>query len=147
MTLAVAPITLKEANAFVEHHHRHHGPRQGHTWSIAVLHDGRLAGVAIAGRPSSRILDDGRTLEVYRVCTDGTPNACSKLYGAVRRIAQAMGYVAVLTYTLDWEDGASLRAAGWRPDRQVKGEAWGRQGRTRLDKHPTGPKIRWRAPG
>ena len=75
--------------------------------------DGRLAGVAIVGRPVSRYLDDGKTLEVNRLCTDGTKNACSFLYAAAARAARAMGYQRIITYTLDTEGGASLRAAGW----------------------------------
>ena len=37
-------------------------------------------------------LDDGSTIEIRRVCTDGTRNACSILYGACARIAREMGY-------------------------------------------------------
>lgn len=35
---------------------------------------------------------DGKFLEIYRCCTDGTRNACSMLYGACLRIARNMGY-------------------------------------------------------
>ena len=35
----------------------------------------------------ARRLDDGKTIEVLRVCTDGTPNTNSFLYGRVKRIA------------------------------------------------------------
>ena len=60
-------------------------------------------GVAICGRPVARRLDDGYTLEVNRLCTDGTPNACSILYAAAYRAARAMGYNKVITYILDTE--------------------------------------------
>ena len=84
----LTPISLKDANAFVAQHHRHNRPVTGHK---SCTEAGRLAGVAIMGRPVSRYLDDGYTLEVNRLCTDGTKNACSFLYAAVWRAAQAMG--------------------------------------------------------
>ena len=111
--MTLTPISLSEANAFVALWHRHHKPVVGHKFSIGCEADGRLAGVAIVGRPVSRYLDDGKTLEVNRLCTDGTKNACSFLYAAAARAARAMGYQRIITYTLDTEGGASLRAAGW----------------------------------
>ena len=54
------------------------------------------------------------TLEVTRLCTDGTKNACSFLYGKAARAAFALGYRRIGTYTLPDEGGASLRAAGWK---------------------------------
>jgi hypothetical protein len=146
--LQLCPIGLRAANAFVAGYHRHHGPSRGHKFSIAVADSrGAIRGVAIAGRPVARRLDDGSHLEVLRVCTDGTPNVCSMLYGATRRAALAMGYRAenVITYTLESESGASLRAAGWRLDGLAKGGGWDRPSRTRVDAHPTDRKLRWRA--
>jgi hypothetical protein len=146
--LLLVPVSLREANAFVERLHRHHGPTRGHKFAVGVgSSDGVLRGVAIAGRPVARHLDDGVTLEVLRVCTDGTPNVCSMLYGAVRRAAVAMGYPPrrVITYTLATEPGTSLRAAGWVRDAETRGESWDRPSRARTDRHPTTPKIRWRA--
>ena len=148
MSLHIVPVTLRAANAYVEQHHRHHGSSRGHKFSVGVVdeHD-TLHGVAIAGRPVSRGLDDGRTLEVLRVCTDGTPNACSMLYAAVRRAALAMGYPGdrVITYTLATEPGTSLAAAGWLRDGVVAGRSWDRPSRPRVDAHPTVDKVRWRA--
>lgn len=146
--LVLVPVSLREANAFVELHHRHHGPTRGHKFAVAVgCADGVMRGVAIAGRPVARHLDDGVTLEILRVCTDGTPNACSMLYGAVRRAAVAMGYPArnVITYTLATEPGTSLIAAGWRRDGSVPGRSWDTPTRRRTDRHPLDDKIRWRA--
>ena len=111
--LTLTPINLKTANAFVQQHHRHHKPTRGHKFSIGVSDNGALVGVAICGRPVARRLDDGYTLEVNRLCTDGTPNACSILYAAAYRAARAMGYNKVITYILDTENGASLKAAGY----------------------------------
>jgi hypothetical protein len=103
------------ACAYVEAHHRHHDPPQGHQFSLGVqTDDGRLVGVAIVGRPVSRNLDNGLTVEVTRVATDGTANACSALYAAAWRTARSAGYRRAITYTQDGESGASLRAAGWR---------------------------------
>lgn len=145
--LRIVPTTLKAANAFVGTEHRHHPPTRGHKFSVAVESDAGLHGVAIAGRPVARGLDHERELEVLRLCTDGTPNACSMLYGAVARVARAMGYDRrnVLTYILADEPGTSLRAAGWRFDGMTRGESWDRPNRRRVDKAPTTPKQRWRA--
>jgi len=148
MSLRISPISLREANAYIAEMHRHHPPTRGHKFSIAVRDDqGTLRGVAVAGRPVSRMLDDGETLEVLRVATDGTPNACSMLYGAVRRAAIAMGYAPrnVLTYTLQSETGASLRASGWLCDGPAGGGSWSRASRLRSDNAPLEPKTRWRA--
>ena len=95
------PVSLAEANAFVAQHHRHHKPVTGHKFSIGCTADGQLVGVAIVGRPVSRYLDDGQTLEVNRLCTDGTKNACSMLYAAAWRAARAMGYRKMITYILE----------------------------------------------
>lgn len=88
MKLDICPISLKEANAFVEQHHRHHGPTVGHKFSIGLSDGEKIVGVAIVGRPVSRYLDDGWTLEVNRLCTDGARNACSMLYAAAWRAAR-----------------------------------------------------------
>jgi hypothetical protein len=115
MALEIVPTTYKAACRFVTAHHRHHKQPRGHKWSVAVADAGRLCGVAIVGRPISRVFDNGFTAEITRTCTDGTFNANSMLYGACRRAAQAMGYRRVITYNEDGESGASLKAAGfWR---------------------------------
>ncbi len=88
MALEIVPITLKEANQFVRDHHRHHGPVTGHKFSIAASDGEKIVGTVIVGRPVSRHLDDGWTLEVSRLCTDGTRNACSMLYAAAWRAAR-----------------------------------------------------------
>ena len=122
--LTLIPITLAVANAFVAGHHRHHQPVVGHKYSIGCSANGALVGVVIVGRPVSRYLDDGATLEVTRLCTGGTPNACSILYAAAARAAKAMGYSRIITYTLDTESGASLRAVGWRCEGSAGGRQW-----------------------
>lgn len=139
------PITFRQACAFVNAHHRHHKPPQGHKFSIGVEVDGELRGVIIVGRPVNRALDDGYTAEVTRCCTDGTQNACSKLYAAARRAAKAMGYERVITYTLKSETGVSLKAAGWRWKYDTRGRSWNSASRPRIDKHPLCDKSLWEA--
>ena len=95
--LSLVPISLKKANAFVAAHHRHHKPVTGHKFSIGCEAEGRLVGVVIAGRPVSRYLDNGLTLEVNRLCTTGEKNVCSMLYSAAARAAKAMGYHKIIT--------------------------------------------------
>jgi len=135
------PLTLEEANAFVRVHHRHHGRVVGHKFSIGAFAGERVVGVAIVGRPVARMRDDGLTLEVARLCTDGTPNACSYLYGAAKRATFALGYKRLGTYILAAESGASLVASGWRLLGSAGGGAWGRSGRPRIDTHPTQSKL------
>jgi len=96
--LTISPVSFREACEFVAAHHRHNKPPRGHKFSIGLVRDDllpddpRLVGVAMAGRPVARALDDGVTLEANRTCTDGTRNANSMLYGAVWRAAVALGY-------------------------------------------------------
>lgn len=143
--LAICPITITAAKAYVAANHRHHRPPQGALFAVACHADNRLCGVALIGRPVARLLDDGRTAEVTRLCTDGTPNACSMLYGAARRAAAALGYRRLLTYTLASEPGSSLRGAGWSPTRITGGDTWNRPNRERCDSQSTEPKQRWEA--
>lgn len=146
MRLQIVPIHFAEAVAFVARTHRHHPPPRGHKFSLAVADEaGDVRGVAIVGRPVSRGLQDGWTLEVTRVATDGAPNACSALYAAAWRAARAMGYRRLVTYTLASEPGTSLRAAGWRVVAQVSGRSWDCPSRPRVDRHPTQDKLRWEA--
>ena len=140
--LKIHPITLKEANDYVKQYHRHHQPTTGHKFSICCLDDGRLCGVAICGRPVSRILDDGDTLEINRLCTDGTYNACSILYGACARIARDMGYKRVITYILESENGASLRASNFICEGEAGAPIW--NGKCKRDNGvPKEMKTRW----
>lgn len=119
--LRVTPVTLREAKAFVTEHHRHHKAPRGWKFGVGVCAAGVLVGVATAGRPVSRVIQkrEPLTLEVNRSCTDGARNANSMLYGAIWRAAVALGYVRAITYTQAGESGASLRAAGWRPVKQL----------------------------
>jgi hypothetical protein len=141
--LRAIPIELEEANAFVAGFHRHHKPATGHKFSIGAALAEKIVGVCIVGRPVSRMRDDGETLEVTRLCTDGTRNACSFLYGAAARAAFALGYRRIGTYTLPDEGGASLRAAGWKLIGQRGGGSWSRGSRPRVDAAPLQTKLLW----
>lgn len=141
--LSHARIEFAAAAAFVSEHHRHHTPPVGHLFSLAAYEGDRLCGVAIVGRPVARHRDDGLTAEVTRLCTDGTKDACSFLYGCAARAALALGFRRIGTYTLGSEGGASLRGAGWRVVAEIKGRSWDTPSRRRTDKHPTEDKLLW----
>lgn len=113
--LALVPVSLEQANEHVSAWHRHNRPVPGAKFCVGAADEhGVLHAVAIAGRPVARHFDDGQTIEVVRVATDGTRNANSMLYGACQRAAFALGYRRVITYTQAEEGGASLRASGWK---------------------------------
>lgn len=142
--MKIIPITLRQANKFVADNHRHNKPVQGAKFAIGCVEGDKLIGVAIAGRPVARRLDDGKTLEITRVCTDGTKNCNSFLYAACKRIAKNMGYSSCITYTLKSESGISLKAVGGVPFDCVKHGGWSNNVRQREDQAVFyEPKIRW----
>jgi hypothetical protein len=141
----IVRIGLDEANAFVREHHRHHKPVVFHLFSIGAAHDGKIVGVSIVGRPVARMRDDSETAEITRLCTDGTRNACSFLYGASARAAFALGFKRIGTYILASEPGTSLTAAGWSLIGERGGGSWSRSNRPRVDKHPTQAKLLFEA--
>lgn len=147
--MRIVPVHFAAANNLVALWHRHHGRVVGYKFALG-LHwtsdDGKFdgfKGVAICGRPVARNSDDGETLEVVRLATDGTKNACSMLYGACARVAREMGYRRIITFTLESEPGTSLKASGWKFDGMTPGKSWDVPSRPRVDKHPTVPKKRW----
>lgn len=149
--LRLVPLSRSEANRWIGKHHRHNRAVVGDIFRVGLADsDGNLVGVGIAGRPPARMLDDGYTIEITRVCTDGTDNACSMLYGALCRAAKALGYRRAITYTLQSEPGASLKAAnftavaelpargGWScPSKPRPVDLWGNEAA------PAAAKIRW----
>jgi len=148
----LVPMTRARARAFVAAHHRHSDAPVGDVFRVGLEVDGELVGVAIAGRPAARLIDDGTTLEITRVCVvDGVDNGCSRLYGAACRAAAALGYRRVVTYTLASERASSVRAAGFVADREVESrDSWARPKRPRHDLNlfgertrDAGPKRRW----
>lgn len=131
--MKIIPITLKAANLFVKENHRHHDTTRGCKFAIGLTEEDQLIGVAICGRPVSRYLDDGFTLEVNRLCVlEGYRNACSMLYGACSRIAKNMGYRKIITYILESENGASLKASNFIDEGIAGGFAW--NGRSKNDR-------------
>ena len=148
--MKAVPLTLKEANLYVDEVHRHHIPAVGDKYRIGCEEKGKLVGVAQVGRPVSRYLDDGRTLEVIRVATDGTKNVCSFLYSRCARIAKELGYKKIITYILESEDGTSLIASGWDLESEnCGGGSWDSKSRPRSmekngrQKYPTEKKKRY----
>lgn len=151
MGLFAAPMTIADAKTYVGRTHRHNLPPKSALFAVgARLDGGELVGVAIVGRPVARLLQDGWSAEVIRLATDGTPNACSLLYGACARAAKALGYRRLYTYTLQRESGASLRASGWTLDAELDARpTWSCPSRPRIqhdlfgERRPSEPKLRW----
>ena len=144
--LAIVPVDFGEAQQYVETYHRHLGKVVNCKFVVgcADMDKGVIIGVAIVGRPVARLINDGWTLEVNRCCTDGSVNACSMLYAACWRIAKAMGYKRLVTYThKDTESGASLRGAGWKVVGETKWASWNNKNRPRVDKGPQADKYKW----
>jgi hypothetical protein len=144
--LTVVPCDFDEANAFIARHHRHHRPLKFHKFSLAVADEaGEIRAVCMVNRPTARMLDDGMTLEVTRLASDGCPNACSCLYGAAWRAAKALGYGKLITYILESESGTTLKASGWKLIGKRGGGRWNMPSRPRVDKHPLQKKFLWEA--
>lgn len=152
MSLEIVPVSIREAWAFVAAHHRHHKPHRFASFAIGCARDGVIVGVAVVGHPSARMMADGFTAEVTRLCSvdvggDGNhaSGACSMLYAACWRASRALGFRRLITYTLPEEGGASLRGAGWKLIGEAGGGSWSRRDRPRVDLHPTQRKLRWEA--
>ena len=143
MALKIVPIFQKEAKAFIRKHHRHHIPSIGSVFQLAVSDGEKIVGVCMVGRPVARRLQDGLTLEVNRLCTDGTKNACSMLYRAAWRVAREMGYKRLVTYILESEPGTSLRAAEFIEIGRAGGLKWDVPSRPREQKTIEQMKIRY----
>lgn len=140
--MEIHPITFRESCEFIKQHHRHHKPTVGCKFCLGLYDNGKLCGVAVCGRPVSRHYDDGLTCEINRLCTDGTRNACSMLYGASCRVAKAMGYKKVITYILESENGASLKASNFACEGIAGGTHWTGE-RNRGQAIPKEMKTRW----
>jgi hypothetical protein len=147
--LRLVPVTLSDAKAFIDEHHRHHRAPLAWRFGFGVKNWRDLVAVATCGRPVARMLDPDRVLEVTRVCVDPTlhpavvKDACSMLYGAAAREARKRGFERVIAYTLASERGTSLRAAGFSQRAVTAGGSWNRRSRPREDSAPTEPKVRW----
>lgn len=119
------PATLKQANTLIAELHRHHKPIVGHRYSIGCKDEqGNIIGIAVVGRPVAREVEQYEIAEITRLVTNGHKNACSFLYSACARAAQAMGYKRIQTAILITESGISLKASGFRFDHIIKGRDW-----------------------
>ena len=143
MSLQLVPVHLDAANSFVDAHHRHADPVLQARYAAGAALGGQVVAVAIAGRPVNRLLQDGWTLEVLRVCVEDAPNACSFLYGAAWRAIRAFGYHRAITYTRADEPGGSPKAAGFIEADRVRGRDWNCKSRPRDTKHQIIDRIRW----
>lgn len=141
--LRIVPIRQKDAKEYIKNTHRHHKPPVGSVFQVAIRKGDYIRGVAMCGRPVSRALDNGLTIEVNRVATDGVPNGCSKLYGACARIARELGYKKIITYILGSESGTSLKASGWINEGPAGGGRWKYKDQIRNNDHPLEVKQRW----
>ena len=141
--LRLVPLERKACAEFVDRLHRHHDPVSRDRFRIGCEANGQLVGIVQVGNPVARALCDGKTLEVVRLCTDGTKNACTFLYSAAARVAKGLGYTKIITYILDTEDGGSLRAAGWHKEADIKGHSWNAPSRPRSTTAPACDKQRW----
>ena len=141
--MKAVPLERPAACEFVDKLHRHHQAAKADKFRIGAEENGQLVGVIQVGRPVSRMLDDGKTLEVVRLCTDGTRNACSFLYSRAARVAKELGYEKIITYILDTESGDSLKATGWHKEADIRGKSWDCPSRPRTTTAPTCNKQRW----
>lgn len=154
--LRAVPLELKEAQAYIHRYHRHHEAAHRDKFRIGCMKGEELVGVVQVGRPVNRHMDDGKTLEVLRLCSTGSRNVCSFLYSRAARVARELGYTKIITYILDEETGASLKASGWKKEEDgVGGGSWDTPARPRelgatqlslfpeKQKYPTGKKQRW----
>ena len=140
--MEIRPITLKQASDFINQYHRHHKATIGCKFAVGLYKGDTIIGCAVCGRPVSRYLDNGFTCEINRLCTDGTKNACSMLYGTCCRIAKEMGYRKIITYILQSEDGASLKASNFICEGAAGGTHW-TGARDRGQEIPQELKTRW----
>lgn len=123
--MIAVPMELKDAQNYINTYHRHHQAAHRDKFRIAAMEDGKIVGVVQVGRPVSRVLDDSNTLEVLRLCSDGTKNVCSFLYSKAAKVAKEMGYKKIITYILESEPGTSLKATGWHCEAtHVGGSDW-----------------------
>lgn len=145
----ITEVTLAEAKAFVQEHHRHCPPPVGWRFGAGVRNGSELIGVVMVGRPVARMLDHHSVVEVNRLCVRGDVapglvwNACSMLYAWAAREARRRGFRKIVTYTLETEAGTSLRAAGWTVEHKTRGGSWNSPSRPRVDKTTTSAKCRW----
>lgn len=141
--MRIVPLTVSAAQWWISGVHRHLPRVQGGLFAAAVLDGDVPVGIALAANPARVWQGTGRIV-ISRVATGGGQNACSMLYGALCRAAQAIGYREAWTYTLPEEPGTSLRAAGFEDMGLTKGGEHDRPSRRRAPAVRPDRKRRWR---
>lgn len=146
--IELVPVTQRHARRWCNDVHRHLSAPRGDLFRVALSVNGEIQAIGIAGRPT-RLLQDGRTAEITRIASSAPSgiNACSRLYGALIRAGQALGYRRFITYTLESESGISPKAAGFAFDGLTRADDWVRPNRKRRAAEQPGPKQRWIYPG
>lgn len=147
MTLRLVPRTRDEAKAFIALHHRHNRKYVGDKFRVGAAWGDEIVGVAVAGKPTSRIIQqrEPQTVELIRLCVRrGAPrNTLRTLHAAILRAAWALGYTRVISYTLKSESGNSMRDAGYRVIGEIKGRSWNCRSRPRIDGHAIEERLIW----
>lgn len=143
--MKLIPIKQKDAKKFIDTYHRHNKAPRGSVFQIGLQKDNELIGCIMVGRPVSRNLDNGFTLEVNRTCINGYhKNACSMLLGAAVRAAKALGWKKIITYTLPSECGSSLKGAGWTLEHHTSGShSWNNREYRQVQMFKGVSKKRW----
>jgi len=147
--LRLRPVTFAVVRAFVDRHHAH--CRSPVTWRFgaAVWNGMTLVGVAMIGNPVARGFVGRGVVEVNRLCIRrDIPaalrwNAASMLLGHAARTAEQQGWNRIITYTRIDELGASLAAAGWRREADIRGRSWHSRARSRSNTNAFVDKVRW----
>jgi hypothetical protein len=142
--LRVVPLTVKAAKRLVKRWHRHLSDIQGGLFAVAIVSGREVVGVAVAGNPPRVWQGKGKFVIARVAVRELTRNGCSKLYGAICRAGQALGYCEAWTYTLPEEPGTSLLAAGFEDMGTTAGGEWTRPSRPRGKAKRAEPKRRWR---
>jgi hypothetical protein len=157
----IVPITGKAARAWVQQYHRHLPKVQGALFACGIEDRGVFVGAALAGNPPRVWQGTGRfvitrvavlaspypgaiALEPWQADTPHALPYCSMLYGALCRAGKALGYSEAWTYTLPWEPGTSLKAAGFEDMGLTDGGEWDRPSRPRGAAVCPQRKRRWR---
>jgi hypothetical protein len=141
----VVPVTLRQARAFVQEHHRHNAPPVGWRFGAGLANGQDLVAVVVVGRPVARALDPRSVVEITRMCAADTPlawNACSQLMAWAAKEARRRGFRKLITYTRADEDGTSLKAGGWKLDGHVRARQWSCASRPRAAGQAIA-KVRW----
>lgn len=147
--LEVRSVPYRTARAFVERHHYLGYAPPGVRVCLGVWYGERLVGVLVFGRPSARLEDQRRTLELTRMvlldeCSRNSESRALAL--AVRWIWKNMpGIRRLIAYADPGREhrGTVYRAAGWRLVGRTNGGRWSCPSRPRRRDAAVGPKLKF----